>query len=122
VHAASDATRARYGDGPLVRYTADLVVPPRAAAEVALLKAVALRYVMSDPGRLAMQARQRELLAELAATLLATAPDGLDPVFTEAWADAADDAARMRVVLDQVAILTDQQAVARHAALVRSRP
>jgi dGTPase len=120
VHAATEATRDVHGDEPLLRYGADLVVPPRAAAEVALLKAVALRYVMSDPGRLAMQARQRELLTELAATLLDTAPDGLDPVFVEAWADADDDAARMRVVLDQVAILTDQQAVARHAALVGS--
>jgi dGTPase len=118
VHAATDATRDVHGDGPLLRYSADLVVPPRAGAEVALLKAVALRYVMSDPGRLAMQARQRELLTELAAALLDTAPDGLDPVFVEAWADADDDAARMRVVLDQVAILTDQQAVARHAAQV----
>ena len=74
---------------------------------------------MSDPDRLAMQARQRELLAELAAALLAKAPDVLDPVFAEAWDDAADDAARLRVVVDQVSLLTDQQAVARHRALVR---
>ncbi len=78
--AATDATCARYGPGPLRRYAADLVVPPAARAEVALLKAVALRYVMSDPRRLAMQARQRELLAELGAALLAGAPAALDPV------------------------------------------
>ena len=84
---------------------------------MALLKAMALRYVMSDPDRLAMQARQRELLAELAAALLDGAPRALDPVFAADWAAAPDDAARLRVVLDQVAVLTDQQAVARHAAL-----
>jgi dGTPase len=117
--AASDATRAAHGEGELRRYAADLVVPPGAGAEVTLLKAVALRYVMSDPGRRAMQARQRELLAELGSALLAKAPDALDPLFAEHWAEAADDAARLRVVLDQVAVLTDQQAVARHAALVR---
>jgi dGTPase len=117
--AASDATRAAYGEEALRRYSADLVVPPGAGAEVALLKAVALRYVMSDPGRRAMQARQRELLAELGSALLAKAPDALDPLFAEHWAEAPDDAARLRVVLDQVAVLTDQQAVARHAALVR---
>jgi dGTPase len=117
--AATDATRARYGDRPLHRYAADLVVPPAARAEVALLKAVALRYVMSDPERLAMQARQRALLAELGAALLAGAPSALDPVLAQDWKDAADDAARLRVVVDQIALLTDQQAVARHAVLVR---
>ncbi len=86
---------------------------------MALLKAVALRYVMSDPVRLAMQADQRTLLAELATALLAKAPDTLDPVFAEAWAEAADDAQRLRVVVDQVAMLTDQQAVARHRATAR---
>jgi dGTPase len=119
VHAAVDATRAAHPDRPLLRYTADLVVPAAAAAEVALLKAVALRYVMSDPGRLAMQARQRELLVELATALRDRAPESLDPVFAADWKAAPDDAARLRVVLDQVAILTDQQAIARHGALAR---
>jgi dGTPase len=40
-------------------------------------------------------------------------------MFAEDWTAAGDDAARLRVVLDQVAVLTDRQAVARHAALVR---
>jgi dGTPase len=120
--AATEATRQRYGDRPLFRYAADLVVPPGVRAEVALLKAVALRYVMSDPRRLAMQARQRELLAELGVALLAGAPVSLDPVLAEDWAAAPDDPARLRVVVDQVAVLTDQQAVARHAALLRPQP
>jgi dGTPase len=119
VVAATDATRAVHGDRPLRRYDADLVVPDPARAEVALLKAVALRYVMADPHRLRMQARQRELLAELASSLLVKAPDALDAVFLDAWRDAPDDAARRRVVTDQVAVLTDQQAVARHAAVAR---
>jgi dGTPase len=117
VLAATDATLAAAGDRPLRRFTADLVVPPRTRAEVALLKAVAVRYVMADPQRLALQARQRELLVDLAAALLARGPDALDPVFAQAWAAAPDDAARRRVVVDQVALLTDQQAVARHRAL-----
>jgi len=119
VSAATRATRARHGDAPLTRYAADLVVPEGARAEVALLKAVALRYVMSDPQRLAMQARQRELLLELGTALLAGAPRSLDPLLAQAWQLAADDSARLRVVVDQVALLTDQQAAARHAALVR---
>jgi dGTPase len=118
VVAATDATLDAYGDRALRRYAAELVVPPRSGAEVALLKAVALRYVMSDPDRLAMQARQREMVIELAAALLAKAPDALDAVFVQEWRSAPDDAARLRVVVDQVAMLTDQQAVARHRALL----
>ncbi|MFC4942105.1 deoxyguanosinetriphosphate triphosphohydrolase [Pseudonocardia sp. GCM10023141] len=118
VVAATDATRAAHGEGDLRRYGADVVIPPWAGAEVALLKAVALRYVMRDPDRLAMQTRQRMLLVELGTALLAKAPDALDPVFADEWLDAPDDAARMRVVIDQVAMLTDQQAVARHRVLV----
>jgi dGTPase len=103
----------------LTRYAADLVVPDRIAAEVAVLKAVAHRYVMSDPDRLIRQAGQRELLAELVAALAEQAPDALDAVFRPAWRAAADDAQRLRVVVDQVAALTDAQAIAWHAALAR---
>jgi dGTPase len=117
VRAATDATLDVHGDGPVLRYTADLVVPAEAAAEVALLKAVALRYVMSDPDRLRMQARQREVLRELAETLLAGAPGTLDPVRAGEWAAAGDDAARLRVVVDQVAVLTDAGAIAWHRRL-----
>ncbi|WNV83389.1 deoxyguanosinetriphosphate triphosphohydrolase [Umezawaea sp. Da 62-37] len=111
-------TRADHGDGPLTRYAADLSVPPLVAAEVALLKAVAVRYVMSDPVRLAMQVRQRELITELVAALLDRAPDALDPSFLPAWNTAPDDPARLRVVIDQVAQLTDAQAVSLHADVV----
>ena len=117
--AATDATLDAHGDAPLARHRADLVVPVEAQAEVVLLKELATRYVMSDPQRLAMQARQRELLHELVATLVARGPAGLDPVRAEDWAVAPDDRARLRVVLDQVALLTDQQAVAWHRRACR---
>ena len=115
--AAAGATRRKYGDGALTRYAADLVVPERAAAEVALLKALAMRYVMSDAGRLAKQRRQRELLAELLEALGNRAPEALEPGYRPAWRAAGDDAARLRVLVDQVASLTDGQAVAWHTAL-----
>ncbi|XVV05467.1 deoxyguanosinetriphosphate triphosphohydrolase [Actinosynnema sp. CA-248983] len=114
--AAVGATRDQYGDGPLSRYAADLVVPELVAAEVALLKAVAVRYVMSDPERLKMQERQREVVAELVSRLVERAPDALDPAFLPAWESAGDEGARLRVVVDQVALLTDAQAIAWHAA------
>ncbi|MDQ0376294.1 deoxyguanosinetriphosphate triphosphohydrolase [Amycolatopsis thermophila] len=112
--AAVTGTRAEYGDGPLTRYGASLVMPDRVAAEVALLKALALRYVMSDPRRLAMQEGQRQMLAELVTTLAERAPDPLEAAFHPAWQAASDDAARLRVVIDQVASLTDAQARSWH--------
>ncbi|HEX3781404.1 MAG TPA: deoxyguanosinetriphosphate triphosphohydrolase [Pseudonocardiaceae bacterium] len=116
--AAVTETRLAHGPGPLVRYRADLRVPHQVAAEVALLKALALRYVMSDPHRLAMQRRQRELLAELLDALGRRAPEALDPALRPAWAEAEDDCARWRVVLDQVVSLTDAQALRWHDRLL----
>lgn len=109
------ATRAVYGEGPLSRYNAQLVIPEQVAAEVALFKALALRYVMSDRRRLAMQEGQRQTLVELVQALSRRAPDSLDGVFLPAWEAASDDAALVRVVIDQVASLTDAQAYAWHA-------
>ena len=109
--AALAATQAVHGPGPLTRYAADLVVPPDARAECAILKAVADRYVMRREDSRRRQARQREQLAELAGALLNGAPQSLEPWLQQAWAAAPDDAARMRVVVDQVASLTDTSAL-----------
>jgi dGTPase len=43
-------------------------------------------------------------------------------VRAEDWAAAVDDAERRRVVVDQIAVLTDAQAVARHAVLTGRVP
>jgi dGTPase len=118
VSAVVSATVAQFGPGPLGRYRADLVIPSQVAAEVALLKAMALRFVMSDPHRLALQGAQREMLAELCAALVQRAPDPLDPALALAWRRARDDSARLRVIVDQVSALTDAQAVRWHAALL----
>jgi dGTPase len=117
--AAVSETRRVYGDGDLVRYAADFVIPRQAAVEVALLKSLALRYVMSDPKRLGLQVRQRELLTELLKALEAYAPQALEPAFQSAWREAGDDGQRYRVLIDQVASLTDAQAVAWHKAYVQ---
>ena len=115
---AVSATRAVAGDGPLHRYDADLVVPPLLAAEVAVLKSIAHRYVMADPQRQELQTRQRDLLTELVGALLAAGPDALDRGFAELFRAADSDARRMRVVIDQVALFTDAQAITRHRRIV----
>ncbi|MEU5944388.1 deoxyguanosinetriphosphate triphosphohydrolase [Micromonospora sp. NPDC047465] len=111
------ATEERYGPGPHRRYAADLVVPRRIRARCALLKGIALRYVMRRPGAEGRYRRQREVLADLVHALAGRAPDALDPVFAPLWRAAPDDAARLRVVIDQVASLTDPAAVVWHARL-----
>ena len=107
--AAITGTRERAGTDPLSRFDADLVVPPVVAAEVALLKTVALRYVMSDPGHRGRQAEQRARIHAVAQWLLVAAPHGLDAAFLPAWADADDAAARTRVVVDQIASYTESR-------------
>jgi dGTPase len=119
VAAAVCATRERFGDGPLRRYAGDLVVPRRTRAQCALLKGIALRYVMRRPGVGAWRDKQQEILRELVAALTVRAPDALDPVFAPLWRAAADDRARLRVVVDQVASLTDPGAVDWHRRFVR---
>ena len=111
------ATRAAAGPGSLHRYDADLQVPPLLRAEVAVLKAISRRYVMADPGRLSIQRREQELLTELVQRTADAGASALDPLFAAAFDRAGGDAERLRVVLDQVSLLTDAQAVSRHARL-----
>ncbi|MDV7355028.1 deoxyguanosinetriphosphate triphosphohydrolase [Rhodococcus oxybenzonivorans] len=107
--AAISGTRKVNGDEPLARYDADLVIPSVVASEVALLKTVALYYVMSDSGHKARQERQRDRIHRVAEWLLATAPAGLDPLLLPAWDKAGDDSARVRVIVDQIASYTESR-------------
>ncbi len=93
------------------------MVPARQRLECALLKGVTAYYVMSRAGVAAAQARQRELITELAAAVRAGAPGTLDPVFRPAYTAAGSAAERLRVVVDQIASLTDTSAIAWHSRL-----
>ena len=118
--AAQGATlAASAGRGRLTRYAADLIVPRAQRLECALLKGVTAFYVMSRPGVAQAQAAERDLVAGLAAAIEAGAPDTLDPVLRPAWNVADSAQARRRVVIDQVASLTDTSAHAWHRRLCR---
>ncbi|MBF6331709.1 deoxyguanosinetriphosphate triphosphohydrolase [Nocardia transvalensis] len=107
--AAVEATRQAWGGRRLCRYRADLEVPRIVAAEVAVLKTVALRWVMSDPEHLERQADQRARILLVADHLLDRAPHALDPVMLPWWEEAADDTARVRVIVDQIASYTESR-------------
>ncbi|MFJ9742629.1 deoxyguanosinetriphosphate triphosphohydrolase [Streptomyces sp. NPDC101166] len=115
--AAESATRARYGLGRLTRYGAELVVPHETRLECAVLKAVADRYVMQRAEQELLRADQRVVITELAQALTARAPEDLDPQFRALFEQAPDDRARKRVIVDQVASLTDASARSLHARL-----
>ncbi|MFJ5109543.1 deoxyguanosinetriphosphate triphosphohydrolase [Streptomyces sp. NPDC088551] len=119
--AAEGATRRAYGTGPLTRYAAELVVPREARYECAVLKAVADRYVMQRAEQEVLRADQRIILAELADALTVRAPEGLDPQFRALFDTARDDRARKRVIVDQIASLTDAAALSLHAGLTGRR-
>ncbi|MEU0298752.1 deoxyguanosinetriphosphate triphosphohydrolase [Streptomyces sp. NPDC006175] len=115
--AAETATHAAYGPGRLGRYGARLIVPREVRNECAVLKAVADRYVMQRAEQEVIRADQRIVIAELAAALTARAPEGLEPQFRALYAAAADDRARKRVLVDQIAALTDASARSLHGSL-----
>lgn len=110
VTATVTATRAAYpGGSGLGRYSAELVIPEPVAAEVTLLKSVAVLYVMDQKKHVANQNRQRDRIFRVSEYLTAGAPGALDPVFHAWWMEAESDAARLRVVVDQVASLTESR-------------
>ena len=101
----------------LTRYDSDLIVPRQQRLECALLKAVAMHYVMGREGAAEAQALERELLTELVHAVERGAPATLDPQLRQSWDAAATDSERRRVVIDQVASLTDTSAKAWHHRL-----
>jgi dGTPase len=72
---------------------------------------------MSRSGVVAAQAREREIIAGLAESIAAAAPGALEPAFRPWYESAADGAARQRVIVDQVASLTDTSALGWHERL-----
>lgn len=117
VGAAERETRAIHGAGNLSRYSANLVIPREAVIEVDLLKAVAGHYLINAAASQERYEKQQVVIRELVEMLYAKAPLELDPIFEDDWKNAANDAARLRVVIDQIASLTDPGAYALHARL-----
>jgi dGTPase len=116
---AQIATQIEYGSEPLTRYAANLVVPDEVRDEVSVMKAVAVKYVMNRPGADAEYARQREVIAELVHGLTLDEGRSLEPWLKPTFDAATTDAQRFRVIIDQVASLTDVSVIDWHRRIVR---
>nr|WP_234756572.1 deoxyguanosinetriphosphate triphosphohydrolase [Arthrobacter alkaliphilus] len=119
---ALETTRAHFGPDHLTRYAAELMVPEETVTEIAVMKGLATTFVISTDHRQPVYERQREVLHALVGVLNASGDRHLEPVFAADWRDAPDDGARLRVVIDQVASLTDASALAMYERLVGSLP
>jgi len=115
--AATTATREAYAGPVLTRYRAHVVVPRVIEAEMAVLKGIIGATVVSIDGRRELYKEQRRVLKRLASALW-DSPQALDPQYADDFDAADDDDSRRRVVVDQVASLTDQVAIAWHGRLV----
>jgi dGTPase len=93
-----------------------LVVPADTRDEIALLKGLVAVHVMSHTARQPIYHHQRDVLKALA-TALERDPQLMDAVFQADFSAARSDAQRQRVVVDQVASLTDQSAMALYERL-----
>lgn len=109
VTAAVTGTRQQFGEEALGRYAADLVIPEPVQAEVTLLKSVAVLYVMDESRHLANQQRQRERIFRVTDYLWRGGSGALDPMFSSWFDAAASDREARRVVIDQVASLTESR-------------
>jgi dGTPase len=115
--AAERETRDRYGDGDLTRYNANLVVPRAQHVEVALLKSLAGFYIINSQTSVKRYDDEQSLIKELVEKVLKSAPTTLESFFLQDWQRATTDEQKLRVVIDQVASLTDPGAIALHARL-----
>ena len=119
--AAEVATQEKYGDADLTRYNANLEVPRGQRVEVALLKSMAGHYVINADDSQIRYAGQQKLLTELVEAILETAPNSLESFFLQDWNRAENDQQRLRVVIDQVASLTDPGALSLHERLINRK-
>ena len=115
---AVGATRDIYGEEPLTRYDAQLVVPEDTAVEIAVLKGIATTYVITVRDAQPIYDNQQEVLTILVGALMDSDGRFLSPAFAADWRELGEgpgvEAARLRLVVDQIASLTDLSAVSLH--------
>ena len=105
----------------LARFGSTISVPAAVRSEIAVLKGIVSAFLMSHESRRPFYEWQRALLTELADALLASNGKNLDAYFELEWSKASDEVAEHRVIVDQIACLTDQSALQWHHKLVGAK-
>lgn len=103
---AERATRDKFGNAALTRYSADLIVPRAERVEVALLKSFAAHYIFRAERSQERYLHERTLIHQLAQGLLESDGRLLERNFVAPWREA-DSRQRLRIVVDQIASMTD---------------
>ena len=116
---AQIATQMAYPLSPLTRYSATLAVPAEVRNEVAVMKAITVQFVMGRSGAEREYERQRQVIAEVVHALTLDEGRNLEPWLAPTYAQATTDGQRFRVIIDQVASLTDTSIMAWRDRLVR---
>ena len=118
VRRTTEYTRSLNDSTNLIRYQGSLQVPMEVKAEIAVLKGTVSVFLMTDEKRQPYYAKQREMLQELASAILDSNGEYLDYFFKDSFAAAKSQAQQYRIVVDQVASLTDVSATKLHTELV----
>jgi dGTPase len=105
----------------VTRFQSQLLIPSAVRAQISVLKGLVSAFLMSHDSRRPFYEWQRALLFELSDALLAQNGKELDAYCSSAWQLAADEQAQRRVIVDQIASLTDQSALTLHNRLVGGR-
>ncbi|MFM6971295.1 MAG: deoxyguanosinetriphosphate triphosphohydrolase [Rhodoluna sp.] len=104
----------------VVRYGSRIEVPVEVRQEIAALKGLVSAFLMSHESRRPFYEWQRAVLSELSDALLSANGKNLDSYSANAWLSAKNEQERKRVIVDQVASLTDQSALNLHNRLASS--
>jgi len=104
------ATKSLYKDKILTRYNANLVVPEKTRATIAILKSIVNLYVMQRKGAKEKYAKEQEIIVRIYEGLVNN-PERLLPQFRDNLKVAQNSNAQKRVFIDQIASLTDASAI-----------
>ena len=120
VQASTERTLASVA-GQATRYQSQLMVPSAVRAQISVLKGLVSAFLMSHDSRKSFYEWQRAILSELAEALLALNGKELDAYSSAAFRQAQTETEQRRVIVDQVASLTDQSALSLHHKLVGAK-